>query len=70
MKRPEGVEKNPITNANVKGGRKKKQKINKFVPEDMIKQFHRDLSQSSIQNVSAQMDFSKMPNGEIAENLG
>jgi hypothetical protein len=39
----------------------------------MIKQFHRDLSQSSIQkvNVSAhEENYTQMPNGEYVESIG
>ena len=50
LNRPDGVEKNPFTNKNVGKGRRKKSNAakNKFVPDNMIKQFHRDMSQSSI----------------------
>jgi hypothetical protein len=51
--RPQGVEKNPFTNKNVTAGRGKK-KTNHITSDNKILQmeFHRDISQSSIQQLN------------------
>ena len=65
-----------MTNKNVgKGRRKKTQGAKpKFVPEIMIKQFHRDMSQSSIQNINVSPppfeDNNQGPSEYIGESEG